>query len=605
MAPSQVVIDERVIVDSLQKDPKRKWLSYIWDTFDKSPEERKLLFKLDTAILTFASLGYFIKYLDQVNLNNAFVSGMKEDLSLYGNELNYMQTCWTVGYVIGEIPSNLLLTRIRPRYWIPAMELLWTVLTFAMARCNSPTQFYVLRFFVGLAESTFYPGMQYIIGSWYRKDELAKRSCIFHTSSGIASMFSGYLMAGVYHLGGRGGFKGWQWLFIIDGVISLPVALSGFFILPDVPEISNPWFLSKEEVLLSQKRMQLEGRKSRGPLTMKKLKRIFSSWHIYLLTLLYLCFNNASAGSQPIFQQYLKHSTDPKYSIGQINAYPTTTGAVQVVTTLIYAWTSDSILGGKRWPPVIFGAIINIISYTSLAIWNIPTGWKWTCYIIAGAGYGLSGLLMAWAHEICADDNEERALVVGSMNEMAYVFQAWLPQVVWRQVEAPGYRKGFITVTVLSGILILATFVTVRLERRERAGKLSGITEGEGVGGFSEASVFLKRHKGTQFASIEDWDCSGLRLWEDHLVPLQALAFYQLLELLLSVESGAHRGLRALRRMDFADRDRPIALEEERVRDSGDAETFTDHVPKVLRDCRGATIGVEERVTAPFRKWQG
>lgn len=73
-----------------------------------------------------------------------------------------------------------------------------------------------------------------------------------------------------------------------------------------------------------------------------------------------------------------------------------------------------------------------------------------------------------WAHEICADDNEERALVVGSMNEMAYVFQAWLPQVVWRQVEAPGYRKGFITVTVLSGILILATFVTIRLERRER-----------------------------------------------------------------------------------------------------------------------------------------
>jgi sugar phosphate permease len=164
-------------------------------------------------------------------------------------------------------------------------------------------------------------------------------------------------MAGVYHLGGRGGFKGWQWLFIIDGVISLPVALSGFFILPDVPEISNPWYLTKEEIALSQKRMQLEGRKNRGPLTRKKLKRIFSSWHIYLLTLLYLCFNNGSAGSQPVFQQYLKHSNDPKYSVGQINAYPTTTGAVQVVTTLIYAWTSDSILGGKRWPPVIFGAV--------------------------------------------------------------------------------------------------------------------------------------------------------------------------------------------------------------------------------------------------------
>lgn len=70
----------------------------------------------------FWSPGYFIKYLDQININNAFVSGMKEDLGLFGNELNYMQTCWTVGYVIGEIPSNILLTRLKPRYWIPAAE---------------------------------------------------------------------------------------------------------------------------------------------------------------------------------------------------------------------------------------------------------------------------------------------------------------------------------------------------------------------------------------------------------------------------------------------------------------------------------------------------
>lgn len=161
MAPQNtVVVDERDIDSSsgvAQKNVKKRWVSYIWDTLDKSPEERRLLFKLDTAILTFASLGkcailfflgatdanrsgYFIKYLDQININNAFVSGMqvtsvtipygtaqltlhrKEDLGMYGNQLNYIQACWTVGYVIGEIPSNMLLTRVRPRYWIPAME---------------------------------------------------------------------------------------------------------------------------------------------------------------------------------------------------------------------------------------------------------------------------------------------------------------------------------------------------------------------------------------------------------------------------------------------------------------------------------------------------
>lgn len=88
----------------IHTEAKRRWTSYLWDTLDKSPEERRFLFKLDAVLLSFASLGYFIKYLDQVNINNAFVSGMKEDLNLFGNQLNYMQTCWTVGYVIGQIP---------------------------------------------------------------------------------------------------------------------------------------------------------------------------------------------------------------------------------------------------------------------------------------------------------------------------------------------------------------------------------------------------------------------------------------------------------------------------------------------------------------------
>lgn len=322
---------------------------------------------------------------------------METDLSLYGNQLNYMQTCWTVGYVIGEIPSNLLLTRIRPSIWIPSLELIWTILTFCTCRANSATQLYVLRFFVGLAESAFYPGMQYVIGSWYRSDELAKRSCIFHTSSSIATMFSGYLMAAVYHLDGVGGYKGWQWLFIVDGIISLPICIAGFFVLPDMPENCRVKWLTAEERAYGKKRMQLEGRKNRAPYTKAKFKKIFTSWHIYALTLLYVLFNNGNFGSAAggAFAQFLKHSKDPKYTISQINVYPTTTYAVAVLTTLIYAWTSDGLFKGQRWPPIIFGGMMNIICYTSLSIWDIPIGWKWACMILAGCGYGLSGLCMA------------------------------------------------------------------------------------------------------------------------------------------------------------------------------------------------------------------
>lgn len=184
-------------------------------------------------------------------------------------------------------------------------------------------------------------------------------------------------------------------LFIVDGIISLPICIATFVFLPDVPEICTSFYLTKDEVAFAQKRMQLEGRRNREPYTRSKIWKIFSSWHIYMLTLLYIFFNNGSANSQPVFQQFLKKSKDPKYTITQINAYPTTTNAVTVVTTLIYAWTSDGLFKGARWPPMIFGACMNILCYTSLAVWDIPVGWKWTCYVLSGCGGGLSGLIFA------------------------------------------------------------------------------------------------------------------------------------------------------------------------------------------------------------------
>lgn len=367
----------------------------------------------------------------------------------------------------------MLLTKLRPSIWIPACEVLWSVLTILMCKCTNPQQIYVLRFFIGLAESGFYPGIQYIIGSWYRKDELAKRSCIFHASSAIGSMFSGYLMAAVIGLSGVDGYKGWQWLFIINTVISLPIAIAGFFFFPDVPEICRAWYLSEEEITLARKRMELEGRAQREPYTKAKFKKIFSSWHIYLLTLLYVLFNNGNNyGSQPVFADWLKAQG---YSTVHVNTYPTITQAVQVITTFAYAWTSDSIFRGARWPGIVYSGVNNFVINISMAIWTIPLGWKWACFILQGFGGGISGLIMAWAHEICSDDNEERALVVASMNEMAYVFQAWLPNVIWEETDAPRFHKGFMTMIFVAIAMIATSFVVRSLHHRERAAKMRAV----------------------------------------------------------------------------------------------------------------------------------
>jgi ACS family pantothenate transporter-like MFS transporter len=97
----------------------RTWRSYLWDTWDKSPEERRLVRKIDCTLVVFGLLGTFSKFIDRANLQTAFVSGMKEELGLYGNELNYANTAYNVGMMVALWPSSLLLVRMNPKHFIP------------------------------------------------------------------------------------------------------------------------------------------------------------------------------------------------------------------------------------------------------------------------------------------------------------------------------------------------------------------------------------------------------------------------------------------------------------------------------------------------------
>ena len=152
---------------------------YFWDDVDKPKEEKWFLFKLDIFLLSIACLGYFSKNLDQANINNAYVSGMKEALHLEGSELTYAGNVFTAGYVIGQMPAVILVTRVRPSILIPTVEIIWSILTFCSAAVKSAPQLYAVRFFVGLCESAYFPTVVYMVGSWYTKRERGKRLTIF------------------------------------------------------------------------------------------------------------------------------------------------------------------------------------------------------------------------------------------------------------------------------------------------------------------------------------------------------------------------------------------------------------------------------------------
>lgn len=126
---------------------------------ERLPLERDLVRRLDMFLLTFGCISQVIKYLDQTNISSAYVSGMKEDLGLYGNELNYFTTWFSVSYCIMLIPSQVIMTWVRPSWWLPGLEIGWGIMTGLIALCTNAKQVYVLRVFLGLFESSAWPGM--------------------------------------------------------------------------------------------------------------------------------------------------------------------------------------------------------------------------------------------------------------------------------------------------------------------------------------------------------------------------------------------------------------------------------------------------------------
>lgn len=124
-----------------------------------------------------------------------------------------------------------------------------------------------------------------MLGSWYTPQEIGKRAMVFWLAGSIGQLFSGFLQAAAYtNLSGVGGYAGWRWLFIIDGILTLPLAAVGFLFFPNLPQGGKrTWWTTEAEHILSVKRMQAIGRAGKETWTRAKVKRIVLSWHMYLL----------------------------------------------------------------------------------------------------------------------------------------------------------------------------------------------------------------------------------------------------------------------------------------------------------------------------------
>ncbi|KAJ5898756.1 hypothetical protein N7495_003500 [Penicillium taxi] len=259
----------------------------------KSPEWHqkmtgKLLRKVDLHLLPFLILMYLLNFLDRNNLSQARLGSLEADLGMKGTNYNLATSILFVGYLLMQLPSNLLLTRIRPARFLGVTMAIWGVISCCQAAVHSFSTLIVCRFFLGFVEAPFFPGAIMLMSSWYTRQELSHRIAWFYSGSSLANAFGGLIGAGVLgSLDGAHGLAGWRWLFIIEGSITVGVSILAAIFLPNYPATTS-WLDEQEQGYAQWRLMHDTGEADDATSTGIKdaLSLVFSDKRIYLFILL-------------------------------------------------------------------------------------------------------------------------------------------------------------------------------------------------------------------------------------------------------------------------------------------------------------------------------
>jgi MFS transporter, ACS family, pantothenate transporter len=449
------------------KQAAHKW--YQWFSSSDSQAERKLIIKLDLLILLYVFLSSFVKTLDSTTVPYAYVSGMKEALGMYGNQLTYQSSVYMAGFIFGQIPLSMLATKVPIHIYLPVMDTIWSFFTLGMFKITNYHQLYALRFCIGFMGSFFFPTVQWILGSWYTSSELTKRSAIYFCASQVGAMSGGYIQAAAQqNLNGVGGLAGWQWLYVIAFIITTPITAYGVLVLPGLPDKPRKWnwFLSEDELKLARLRMLREGRESSyTTITYSSIKKaIFGNWHFGMLVLYAVFFSQADGISS---YSGLTLWLQENYSNYQTNTITTVIPAVTMVFSLINGALSDSFKDSYHWL-IAYVAVLNLLAGILLTIWNISSGGKMFAFFLSGTADSIAAVLYSWANIICSADNVERALTLSTMNTLGNTFSVWVPLFVWQTDDAPRYLKGYAYNVGLDAVMLILLVPLVYLYKRDQ-----------------------------------------------------------------------------------------------------------------------------------------
>lgn len=288
---------------------------------------------------------YFIAYLDRVNISFAGPS-MMQSLGLTASAFGGVAGIFFIAYFFFEIPSNLALNRFGARIWISRIMLSWGIISGAQAFVTDEFSFYIVRFLLGIAEAGFFPGIIFYMTLWFPASYRARVVGLFMfavpVSTVIGSPISGYLL----NLHGALGLEGWQWIFLIEALPALVMAVAVFLYLTDTPNEAH-WLTGEEKAWL-QDRLDAE-RKNRETLFKKDWFRSAFNMRVFALGLVYMAINIPQYGLSFFLPQIIKEFGISDVRTGFIATLPYLVGGFGMIM-----WSLHSDRTGERiWHCVI------------------------------------------------------------------------------------------------------------------------------------------------------------------------------------------------------------------------------------------------------------
>ena len=338
---------------------------------------RRVLLRL----VPFLMVCYFFALLDRVNIGFAALQ-MNKDLGLTPAMFGFAASLFFVSYFLVEVPSNLALQKYGARRWIARIMITWGLVTACMAFVVGPNSLYVMRFILGAAEAGFFPGAILYLTYWLPSQYRARILATFTVSIPLATFLGSPLSVSLLQLDGTFGLRGWQWLFILEGLPTVLLGIICLFILTDKPAQAS-WLTAEQREWLTG-RMQAEAalRKPVGHLSLWQL-----ATNKYFLVMALVCSGASATGSvlsvwQP---QLLKSLGLTTMQTGFVNAIP-----YGIATVMMVLWGRHSDRSGeRRWhtavPLLLAAAGFAALGMTGTAV--IPTVIMVTCCLVGAYAF--------------------------------------------------------------------------------------------------------------------------------------------------------------------------------------------------------------------------